>query len=207
MGPEETPPTSASPMKAPWGSGAAVGFGFALALSGLAFADGGYDVSLLLRSMGCVIAVIGFLVAGISWLANRHKSNAAMIAGCAAFLAATVPAIRLGAELHREAFAALPARAAPLVRAIEQFEADKGHPPDTLQELIPKYLEAIPATDVPKSPPFWFKRLNSNNRWELRVRASRALSFDYMFYWPTRDYPDWMGGRVERIGDWAYVHE
>lgn len=45
--------------------------------------------------------------------------------------------------------------------------------------------------------------------WELRIDCSRGmLNWDVFFYWPTQRYPDNIyGGIVERIGDWAYVHE
>lgn len=45
--------------------------------------------------------------------------------------------------------------------------------------------------------------------WELRIDCGRGfLNWDVFFYWPTRDYPAHIyGGNVERIGDWAYVHE
>ena len=34
------------------------------------------------------------------------------------------------------------------------------------------------------------------------------MDFDVFFYWPSETYPDAIyGGVVERIGDWAYVHE
>jgi hypothetical protein len=45
--------------------------------------------------------------------------------------------------------------------------------------------------------------------WELRVPCSHGLmNWDVFFYWPARRYPKHAyGGSIERIGDWAYVHE
>jgi hypothetical protein len=45
--------------------------------------------------------------------------------------------------------------------------------------------------------------------WELRVPCSHGLlNWDVFFYWPSRRYPQQAyGGSIERIGDWAYVHE
>jgi hypothetical protein len=53
------------------------------------------------------------------------------------------------------------------------------------------------------------RRRIRNARWELTVPCSpAAMVWDVFVYWPTHDYPDYMhGGDVERIGDWAYVHE
>jgi len=52
-------------------------------------------------------------------------------------------------------------------------------------------------------------RADRVSRWELRVHCSIGfLNWDVFFYWPTQDYPDGIyGGAVERIADWAYVHE
>ena len=45
--------------------------------------------------------------------------------------------------------------------------------------------------------------------WELRIDCSRGMiNWDVFFYWPTQRYPNHIyGGVVERIADWAYVHE
>jgi hypothetical protein len=45
--------------------------------------------------------------------------------------------------------------------------------------------------------------------WELRVPCSRGgLNWDVFFYWPGQRYPaKAYGGSIERLGDWAYVHE
>ena len=41
-----------------------------------------------------------------------------------------------------------------------------------------------------------------------RYQARELLQFDCFVYWPERNYPEHMyGGWVERMGDWAYVHE
>lgn len=45
--------------------------------------------------------------------------------------------------------------------------------------------------------------------WELLVSCSRGgLNWDVFVYWPGQRYPAYLyGGSIERIGDWAYVHE
>jgi len=45
--------------------------------------------------------------------------------------------------------------------------------------------------------------------WELYVSCGCFVGFDQIFYWPGGDYPTshTRGGYIERIGDWAYVHE
>lgn len=45
--------------------------------------------------------------------------------------------------------------------------------------------------------------------WQLVVECSMGfLNWDVFMYWPTQDYPEQgFGGTIERIGEWAYVHE
>jgi hypothetical protein len=76
---------------------------------------------------------------------------------------------------------------------------------------IPKHLGKIeyrPLTEIKKvlSEPSG-RTVLRNSPWEL-VIPQKALNWDVFFYWPTEDYPPRAyGGRVERIGRWAYVHE
>ena len=47
------------------------------------------------------------------------------------------------------------------------------------------------------------------NAWVLLVSPPcPAMGFDTLMYFPRRNYPDvGYGGRLERVGTWAYVHE
>ena len=53
------------------------------------------------------------------------------------------------------------------------------------------------------------ERLLLNADWELQIPCSNGfLNWDVFFYWPSEEYPDHVyGGWVERIKNWAYVHE
>jgi hypothetical protein len=52
------------------------------------------------------------------------------------------------------------------------------------------------------------KKQYNTSPWELRVDCGYLMSWDVFFYWPTKEYPDNIyGGVVQRIGEWAYVHE
>jgi hypothetical protein len=48
-----------------------------------------------------------------------------------------------------------------------------------------------------------------DNAWVLYVDTPRAgINFDQFIYLPLTNYPPrGFGGRLERLGDWAYVHE
>ncbi len=45
--------------------------------------------------------------------------------------------------------------------------------------------------------------------WALQVLPPVfGVGFDLMLYFPKQDYPEnGYGGWLERVGDWAYVHE
>lgn len=63
--------------------------------------------------------------------------------------------------------------------------------------------------DGSATPKNYILKLEENSPWELRIRCPLGgINWDVFFYWPSEDYPDEIyGGVVERIGDWAYVHE
>jgi hypothetical protein len=40
------------------------------------------------------------------------------------------------------------------------------------------------------------------------LRAELGINFDQFYFIPSRDYPmSGLGGAIERVEDWAYVHE
>ena len=105
-------------------------------------------------------------------------------------------------------------RAQPLTAAIEQYRANNGAPPAALDHLVPRYLAAIPPTGMTAYPAWRY--LGPADRpegadfgsYELYVRTNFGLNFDRFYYWPEQDSPEFSSsGRIERIGDWAYLHE
>jgi len=74
--------------------------------------------------------------------------------------------------------------------------------PDTGMARFPSFDYVVPTSQVDVDE----QRLFAT--YELRVNLYRLLQFDSLVYWPEGNYPDAIyGGGVERIGDWAYVHE
>ena len=103
-------------------------------------------------------------------------------------------------------------RAQPLIAAIEKFRRDNKRPPANLQELVPAYISNIPQTGMTAYPDFLYSDDGPTKKYfhtyKLHVRTGFGFDFDSFNYWPEGDYPAQMyGGRVERIGAWAYVHE
>lgn len=103
-------------------------------------------------------------------------------------------------------------RAQPLIGAIEKFKRENKRLPANLQELVPAYIPAVPQTGMAAYPEFIYNNDGFKKRYfqtyQLSVRTGFGFDFDSLNYWPEGDYPTEMyGGRVERIGSWAYVHE
>ena len=103
-------------------------------------------------------------------------------------------------------------RARPLISAIEKFRVENKRAPHNLQELTPVYLPEIPPTGMAAYPRFEYSVGSERTHfqtYQLQIRTSAGfLNWDTFNYWPEGDYPTEMyGGRVERVGAWAYVHE
>jgi hypothetical protein len=45
-------------------------------------------------------------------------------------------------------------RAEPLLAAIRKYESEHGHPPESVSELLPKYVQRVPGTGLPDYPKF-----------------------------------------------------
>lgn len=116
-------------------------------------------------------------------------------------------------KIRMQGMAAAAERSQNLIAAIEQFEFDEGQPPRTLSELVPAYLPEIPGTGMQAYPAFEYyvgdiaRERYVENPWVLRVFTPQLLmSLDELFYLPRQNYAEY-GASVERVGDWAYLHE
>ncbi len=125
------------------------------------------------------------------------------------------PGFAVGWNTRRAGLRQAAARARPLINAIEKFRREKKREPYNLQELVPNYLAKIPQTGMTVYPRFKYSTSQENRgrnhfkSYQLQVSTSFGfINWDTFNYWPESDYPAEMyGGRVERIGAWAYVHE
>lgn len=106
-------------------------------------------------------------------------------------------------------------RSRTLITAIEKYEREHSAPPQTLQELVPDYLPAVPSTGMMAYPEYRYHigddatENYAGNAWALSVfTPGGGINFDQMLYFPDRNYPKTgYGGWLEPIGEWAYVHE
>lgn len=102
-------------------------------------------------------------------------------------------------------------RAEPLVAAIGQFVTINQRPPNSLDELVPEYIDAIPSR-----PPHYDYVIGTNaqarylgNDWVLDATVNSGLiNWDRFMYFPLQNYPKrGYGGTIVLIRDWAYVLE
>ena len=197
------------------GRGAIVGLSLGAACTLVEFADRGFGFGVagpLLLGMGSVLAACSAVVASVAWAVRRHPDLAEIASLGVLFLAVAVPVMRYSIDVRHQAFVDLAERAGSVTEAIERFAADQRHPPRSLDELVPKYLASLPTTGLRAHPKFQYQTERESpwveGPWELSVDVPWGLSFDKFFYWPSHQYPETIyGGRVERFGQWAYVHE
>lgn len=153
---------------------------------------------------------------------NRRQAALAWWLASLCFLPLSFCGLKLGKKIRTLGFEGLAARSAPLVEAIHQYTDDSGSPPESLDDLVPDYLEKVPRTGVMAYPRYYYDVASSNglyggNPWVLRIPTPTCgIGFDRFVYFPLQNYPDCRnnpseyrryGGWFERIGDWAYFHE
>lgn len=106
-------------------------------------------------------------------------------------------------------------RSQPLIAAIKKYERDQGMPPERLADLVPDYLSVLPDTGMRACSEYQYvtgpdtREGFNKNPWVLRISPPVfGVGFDLVLYFPNQNYPEHgYGGSLERVGDWAYVHE
>lgn len=160
------------------------------------------------------IAVLPVFVAALAGLAfRRFRIYSGWIALCSfTFLVGLAISIRIGESVRTSGFHRLAERSKPLIAAIRAFEQTHGHPPLSLQALVPDFMVSVPATGMGASPEYRYSintAIYHGNPWVITIfTPSGGINFDRFIYFPLTNYPkvDY-GGWLERVGDWAYVHE
>jgi hypothetical protein len=133
---------------------------------------------------------------------------------CLVLVVCTIAGLRFAGSIRNEAFHRLAQHSNGLVTAIKNYERSHGAPPPSLNSLVPSFLDAIPDTGLAAYPDYQYfvgdvARRYEQNPWILVVPTpSGGINFDEFLYFPLQNYPQrGYGGRLQRMGDWAYVHE
>lgn len=128
------------------------------------------------------------------------------------YLSTLYVALSAGPPTRMASFRTLAERSMPLVEAVHAYVQTEGHPPDSLEVLIPKYLDSVPTTGLAGYPHYEMYKgedspLWQDNPWVLCVRAGRMMNWDLFLYFPKQNYPLDENSAFERMGAWAYYHE
>lgn len=112
-----------------------------------------------------------------------------------------------------EAFQHLGEGLMPVVEAIEKYYVEHGEYPQSLEGLVPQYLQELPGTDMGNYSDYRYlvgaeANRYEENPWVIEMNAAYGMGFDSFMYFPLQNYPaSGYGGGIERLGRWAYVHE
>lgn len=110
--------------------------------------------------------------------------------------------------------------AQPLIFAIEKYQKQNKQFPDSLNELVPKYIAAIPYTSAVGFPDYEYRRIEPDKKrreflrqetYVLYINTSLGmLNWDRFLYSPNQQYLKQIyggSGSLEKFGDWTYLHE
>lgn len=152
-------------------------------------------------------ALVGFVVCPIRLLFRKYRSGAVSWLLCAVvFCVAFIGGLGWGMHIRVTNVERVIERSQSLVDAITAFQAEHGHPPATLDELVPKYIDRIPKTGIGAWPNFAYRVENPErchgNEWMLTFTPPNLpMGFRSYTYLPRRNYTDAGYGSV---GDWGY---
>jgi hypothetical protein len=122
-------------------------------------------------------------------------------------LGLSLGSLELGWWIRNLGLARLARQSAPLVAAIHQWRRETGAPPSSLDLLPLDLRRTLPDFQYVVGPEA--ERSYHGNPWVLVLDTSTGLiNWDLFLYYPLQNYPEvGHGGWLERIDDWAYVHE
>lgn len=157
-------------------------------------------VDLLL--IGAAVVIVFGIFLGLLMVCFRKSRDDGV--SCLTFsvllLLFSIPSFMIGDKMRSYGFYLATERAKPLIAAIENYKKDNAALPSSLAALTPKYIDRIPYG----LPPLELAE-HDNGVWELSANTSTgALNWDIFYYLSDKNY---QGSSIERIGDWAYLHE
>ena len=170
----------------------------------------------LLWAIALTVSLFALPLALIAAVFRKVRRPALRVSAvCAVIIAGWFVGLKIGVWQRYRHFEEIPHRAAPLVAAIHAFERDQGRPPHALEELLPRYLGAIPPTGFGGHPKWQYREgpftgeptgdgvLLGENPWVLNLYIVTRLAPGHRFlYLPNRRYPE----NAPRTGEWARLH-
>lgn len=159
--------------------------------------------ALLLTMLGATFlpfaAVLGL------FFKKLRESALALLAASVTCVLVLLAVSRVLASVDEAGLNALILRGKPIVEATLRYERERGHPPTTLQELVPDYLPSVPPTGSGAFPTWRYtaRAEPPGGRWSLSVHLGVILfDFKHLTFDPEGKY---LSYGTHRIGDWAVV--
>ena len=136
------------------------------------------------------ILAMPFLVFGLFFRDTRRRSCLYLLC-IALFVLCCIFGVGLGDKARMAGMKSFAQRSQTLIRAIENYERDHSGPPQSLNDLVPDYIPAVPCTGMAAYPEYRYhtgdmaKQQYAGNSWVLTVfTPSGFLNFDMMLYFP-----------------------
>lgn len=148
---------------------------------------------------------LALCIIGLVFTFRRNRRWPLLFLACSLLALGTlIPSIRLGNSIRMAAMASVANRGNDIVKAIEAYVTTNKQPPSALSDLVPNYIQKIPATGLCSYPEFEYKR--DKEGYELRVFTPRlGINFDELLYAPNG--PGDITDPVTKLDKWIYVHE
>jgi len=168
-----------------------------------------YGFPLMVAVLSTPVAIIGVFIP------RTRRQSLSLLAIFSLFVPCCIAGIIFGHKVRNAGMRTFAERSQSLIAAIQKYEQDHSAPPNSLQDLVPVYIPVVPTTGMMAYPEYGYhtgeeaKKQYRGNSWALSVPTpSGGINWDMMLYFPNQDYPRLgYGGGLERIEDWAYVHE
>lgn len=163
---------------------------------------------------GCALSLPLVLIAVIINALQKTNNRPALLvfSFLVAYVAVGVGCFWTAHSIRISAFHQIVQRGMPIVDAIKKYIIEQGHPPATLEDLVPRYLPEIPTTGVPTGSEYMYEVAKKEksfygNPWMLRmVPPQGGFSFEELLYLPLEDYGTSACG-WGKIANWAHCRE
>jgi hypothetical protein len=166
-----------------------------------------YEVTLRFLLILLLIPLsVSFLVVAI--FAKKVRSSTISLVGFAiGVFIMLFPSNLIGHELRMNEFEKLADRSNTLISAINSFKKSNGELPDDLQQLVPKYLDKYPTTNMAAYPNYSYSKAKNGESFSIVVECGMGiLNWDEFIYESNGDYSKFSSS-VKRVKQWIYFYE
>lgn len=162
---------------------------------------------------GCICLAAPIILLGLSLRSRREGAIAGAIV-VVLYLAGYLAAGRVQEWYRRRWFEAWTQQPHPVIDAIHTWERDHGAPPESLRELVPRYLLELPDMSGSGAPQCWYftarpEKISDGNRWRVIYRfPTNIINHDWVTYYPkAREATEPRDHLKARWGHWEWTYD